>query len=98
MFIIETDIPSDNQAIFRLGFLEFLVVVRFHLNKRAEDILVLVWIFVLEKDRKGIVVYAGSLLQVCNGGIGVVLPHLFQLGDLWGGEVSSAELLGVGGC
>jgi hypothetical protein len=110
VLLVETFVPADDQAVLRLGLLELLVVVGLDLDEGPEDVLVLVRVLVstdvsgfvrqketstLEKDGLRLVVDA-RLLQIVQGGGGVVLPQLLELVDLRPGDLPGAGHLGLG--
>jgi hypothetical protein len=48
MLVVEAVVPANLQIVLRLCLLEFLVIVGFHLDKGAEDVLIVVRIVVLQ--------------------------------------------------
>lgn len=44
--VVETDVPSDRDVVFRLRLLQPLVVVGFNLDEWTEDVLILVSVFI----------------------------------------------------
>mmetsp|Transcript_35592 Transcript_35592/g.85274 ORF Transcript_35592/g.85274 Transcript_35592/m.85274 type:complete len:219 (+) Transcript_35592:2026-2682(+) len=77
--LVETNIPSNDNVLLRLGLLHLLVVVGLHLHQWGEDVLVLIRILVPQHHRLWVVFHAWTrlALQVFDGGIWVALPHLF---------------------
>jgi hypothetical protein len=65
--VIKTDIPTNWNVVLGLGFFESLVVVRLDLDKRSEDVLILIRVLVPVKLKKSVlfgrVITADSSLQ-----------------------------------
>ena len=45
-FLIEADVPSDDDVVLRLGFLQFPVIICLQFHQGPEDVLILVGVFV----------------------------------------------------
>jgi hypothetical protein len=94
--LIQPKVPPDRDIGLRLALLEALVVVSLDLDEGPEDVLVLVRVLVAQQNRLRLVVHAG-LLEVFEGGVGVVAPEIFEAVDLGEGDLAGAQLLGLAG-
>ena len=98
VFVVQTEIPTHDQIVLGLRLLQLAIVVRLNLNQRAKNVLVLVGIIVAQQDGCRLVVDARVLLEILNGCIAVVLPHLFKLGNDLRRQMSGAHLFLIGRC
>ena len=91
-FVIQTKVPADADVTLCLALLQALIIVRFNLHKRPENILVLVCVLVAEKNGLRLIIDTW-LLQVFQGCICILAPQVLEPVNLRERDLAGTELL-----